>query len=122
MPYVLREEEHGLFMRFWGRPDTSEIFAALSLCWEHPKRETVRYELWDCEDVVGIDAADLDALAFAYMDNANNRRLPSKKFAFITQNADLIAFLEIYRGGIDGSKIAMGIFPTEEEARRWLDE
>ena len=121
MPYILKEEEHGLFVRFTGRPNMAEIFKALSVTWEHPKRERVRYEIWDCLNVEGIDAADPDALAFAFMDNANNERLALKKFAFITRNQDLIRFLETYKSGVDASKVELGIFPTEAEARAWLD-
>ena len=119
MPNETIREPLGIYQKFWGELQSSELYESLKVVHNDPDFESVQYVIKDYLNVelfeVGVKTI-MEGLAM----NARGRRTnPDVIVAIVTTNPDIIGSCrEALSFGINA--YPRKVFPTVETARDWI--
>lgn len=123
MPYkLIWETPATMCCRFSGHVDVDDLGNATNDLYNDPRSDFTTGVLWDFSAMTGFDAGRDNISEIAASDSAASRYMRPMNAAFITEDP---AFSELVRHYIAEmemfeSRWTNRLFPSMEEARRWL--
>ena len=120
MTYTIESEPDGLVVRLSGHISSDEILAANIEGWEHPERDSHRYQLWDLRAVLSVQVEVGDPYILAAMDNAAFGRNAMNKTAVVLTDPAIAALFDEYLATLDVKAMEAQAFENETAARGWL--
>jgi filamentous hemagglutinin family protein len=122
MPYEVRSEGQGFFVKHTGIVTFDEIAEANDELIGHDDWDAHTYQIWCYLEAGAIIGENRDARVISKVDGASVRRVSKNavKVAFLTTNAKSMEIINAYIDNANPSEINGRIFSNEREARLWI--
>ena len=121
MAHTVVEERYGVFIRFYDTISADDVYRSMNTIWTLPRWRHFRYEICDLRDLTAGTVDESDMKSFAHLDNAATIGARRLKLAFVATRQETIDMCRLYLQVDQPEGLAVRIFATVEDARRWVE-
>lgn len=96
MPYQIKWEENGVYVKFSGDFDFKTSVSANSEILDDPRGNGIRYAIWDTTDIASVSLTEDEARLIASRDQVTSTRLLRIKVAIVARDHVMAHLSELY--------------------------
>lgn len=122
MPHTNTWETDGLYRQFSGEISGEEILRSNFEAHEHPRFRDIKYVINDFTRITGHSLEPVHTEIYASTDEMISRSKGRMKIALVVDQAAYLPLAEQYVALMEGKHFECQIFPSLDEARRWVGE
>lgn len=120
MTFNINWDKNGVYVKFRGNVTAQDLIDANNYVISSANFETIKYQIFDFLHIDEFTITSYDMSIIGVMDKAQSDFKKEMKVAVLTQDDYVIQITSEYEQLMTGTEWKTKIFPTIEEARKWV--